>query len=426
MKFFRKYDNSVSYLAMGVILIVISILIIIGKDTLYRDVINVVVLIFLLLSIFQLFSYFFERLTVKERSHTFLSSIFNLFFGAILFIFPSISYGILPVIFSLYLFVMGSAQFVLFFIFLDNSDGGRFKQFFGGLFYYAISLPILFSPINRLDRFLVWLGMYIFLLGITFLVDFVKRILSIKTKNRLKRKVRITLPKILEAVIPYSVMVDINKSLDTYDYSRYKDCDNDIDLYVLVHTSDRGFNRFGHIDIYFQGYVISYGNYDEGSRKCKECFGDGVMFVTKKRVDYINFCIDNSKKTLFEFGIRLNKKQKEQVKKRIFTLFENTVFWNFKDDTNYNDGKSYAARLFKNTGAKFYKFDKGKYKTYFVLGTNCCYLIDDIVGKSGIDLLSLNGIVTPGTYYDYLEKEFSRKNGLVVSKNVYNSNRRCK
>ena len=60
------------------------------------------------------------------------------------------------------------------------------------------------------------------------------------------------------------------------------------------------------------------------------------------------------------------------------------------------------------------------------MGSNCCYLVDDIVGHSGIDLLSLNGIIAPGTYYDYLEKESHRKNGIVISKNIYNSNRRCR
>lgn len=426
MSKFRKYGDSASDLAMGVIFIIISILLLVGKDKLYKDIINIVVLIFLLLSVFQLLNYFFKRLTVKEKSKTFLSSVFNLILCFVLVSWPNFSYGILPVIFALYLFLMGSAQFVLFFLFLDSDDGGRIKQFLWGCFYYGISLPILFSPINKLDTFLNCLGIYIFLLGLTFVYDFIVSILSIKTKNNLKRKIRITLPKVLEAVIPYSVMVEINKSLDTYTYSRYNNFNGDIDLYILVHTSDKGFNRFGHVDIYFQGYVISYGNYDEGSRRYKECFGDGVMFVTKRREDYINFCIDNSKKTLFEFGVRLNNKQKEQIKKRIFDLFENTVPWNFKNDKKYNNGESYAARLFKNTNARFYKFEKGKYKTYFVLGTNCCYLIDDVVGKSGIDLLSLNGLVTPGTYYDYLEKELSRKNGLVVSKNVYNSSRKCK
>ena len=72
------------------------------------------------------------------------------------------------------------------------------------------------------------------------------------------------------------------------------------------------------------------------------------------------------------------------------------------------------------------KYSKnGKYKTYYVMGSNCCYLVDDILGNSGMDILSINGIITPGTYYDYFNKELSKKNSNVVSKSIYNARRRA-
>ncbi|WRK53471.1 hypothetical protein SD457_26235 [Coprobacillaceae bacterium CR2/5/TPMF4] len=43
----------------------------------------------------------------------------------------------------------------------------------------------------------------------------------------------------------------------------------------------------------------------------------------------------------------------------------------------------------------------------------CCW-------KRGLDIIDLNGIISPGTYQNYLEKEYQRVNGVVVSKNVYN------
>ena len=59
------------------------------------------------------------------------------------------------------------------------------------------------------------------------------------------------------------------------------------------------------------------------------------------------------------------------------------------------------------------------------MGSNCCYLVDDILGNSGMDILSINGIITPGTYYNYFNKELSLKNSNVVSKNIYNNRRRA-
>ena len=181
----------------------------------------------------------------------------------------------------------------------------------------------------------------------------------------------------------------------------------------------------GHMDIFFDGRVISYGNYDEGSRFFYEFFGDGVLFVAKKKCDYINFCIDNSKKTIFEFGISLTDEEMVRVRKRIDELLMNTVKWDQRKDLKYNDGDSYAGRLYKKTKAMFYKFKKGKYKTYFVMGSNCCHLIDDIVGSSGMDILSINGIITPGTYYDYLSRMLKVKGSNVLSLNIYNSRYRA-
>ena len=222
-------------------------------------------------------------------------------------------------------------------------------------------------------------------------------------------------------------MQEINKSLEiknTYNYSYLKK-NKEPDINILIHTSNRGFNRMGHIDIYFNGFVISYGNYDEGSRFFGEFFGDGVIFTTNKKNEYINFCIDNSKKTIFDFGLVLTENQKQQVEEKINKLLSNTTPWNHKEDKKYNNGNSYVGKLYKKTKAKFYKPIKGKYKTYFVVGNNCCFLADDIVGSFGMDILSINGIITPGTYYDYLNRLFNQKNSNVISKEIYNYNRRA-
>lgn len=53
-------------------------------------------------------------------------------------------------------------------------------------------------------------------------------------------------------------------------------------------------------------------------------------------------------------------------------------------------------KLSKKTKATLYKFTKGKFKTYFVLGSNCVYLVDNIIGSAWIDILKMNGIITQG------------------------------
>lgn len=418
---FDWYKNGAGDLIIGIVFMIISILLFVGRTNLYKDVINIVVLILLLLSVFQLIRFFYKKQSVKESSKTFLSCVFNLIVSLIFFMLPDLPLGLLPVLFSIYLFLLGTAQFVMYYVFFKNRASGKMRNLLWGFIYYSISLPILFAPLNRISNFLLCLSLYTFLLSLNFIYDFVNSCISKRTKDNLKRKIRITLPVLIEAIIPYSVMVKINKSLEPSLYKKHqRRRSDDTNMSILIHTSNRGVNKFGHIDIIFDGKVISYGNYDEGSRSYLEFFGDGVMFTTESKSEYINFCIDNSKKTLFEFKIYLNNKQYKKVKEKIESIMKDTIEWDCRMDKRYDVGRSYAAKLYKKTKATFYKFKSGKYKTYFVLGTNCCYLADDIIAKSGTDILSLNGIITPGTYYDYLEKELYRKGGIVVSKSIYN------
>ncbi len=37
-----------------------------------------------------------------------------------------------------------------------------------------------------------------------------------------------------------------------------------------------------------------------------------------------------------------------------------------------------------------------------------------------MDIIDLNGIISPGTYQNYLEKEYQRINGTIITKNIYN------
>ena len=423
----EKYYNSTSSLVMGIVLTILSIVLLVGKNEVYRAIVHLIILLFFIRFLFDIIYLFFKRKEVDKRKELFISMLFHLGTCLIFLIIPNLFYGFVPVLFSLYLSLIGVVQFVM--CCLEIKNGGRsiVSQFFIGVISFFIAIPILINPVMKLDTFIICIGIYTLLLGFYYLYDFIVFIVPIRAKNRLKRRIRITLPKIVEAIIPYSVMVDINRNLEvrkTVSYASLK-ANRASDLDILVHTSNRGFNKMGHIDIFFEGKVISYGNYDEGSRFFRQFFGDGVLFIAKSKEKYINFCIDNSKKTVFDFGILLTEVQKNRIRQRIDELCANTVKWNHKTDKYYNNGNSYAGRLYKKTKAKFYKFKKGKYRTYFVMGTNCCYLADDILGKSGMDILSINGIITPGTYYDYLNRELKQKNSNVISKAVYNFENRA-
>ena len=73
----------------------------------------------------------------------------------------------------------------------------------------------------------------------------------------------------------------------------------------------------------------------------------------------------------------------------------------------------------RETNATFHKLRKGPFQTYNALKTNCVALADILCGASGLDLMNIQGIVTPGTYYVFLDRQFRRPNSIVISRTVY-------
>lgn len=73
----------------------------------------------------------------------------------------------------------------------------------------------------------------------------------------------------------------------------------------------------------------------------------------------------------------------------------------------------------KEIGAELFKFRKSKFKTYFVLSTNCVLLADSVIGQAGTDILGIRGFIAPGTYQTYLDQEYEKPHSMVVAKNIY-------
>lgn len=424
MKLDKYYDKSF-YLISGIGLIILGFILIFLNKQFYELTVLILVYIFLIIGIKNFLTYFFKK---NKKTSDFVNSLLHLIFALILSSLKELSLSIVPVIMGFYFLINFVLQLINTVILIKNKDKGSLYKFVLSFIYLIISLILIFKPLNNLKELTITSGIYFILLGLNYIYDYISDFIPVRFKNKVKRRFRFSLPVLFEAIIPYRVLNYINRYLEEEDLKKIQivEKDNDVkpDMEIIVHVSPNGFNRLGHLDIWFDDEVISYGNYDSSSKKFFETFGDGVVF-TCKRDKYIPFVIERNNKTLFVFGLKLNESQKKRVRKYIDNLKNNLVSWNspYEIDMNmkHND---YASALYKKTKAKFYKFKKGNLKTYFILGNNCCYLADRIIGRSGLDLLKMNGLITPGTYYEYLNKEFSKKNSIVVSRNIYNDKRK--
>ncbi|MGY3708642.1 hypothetical protein ACWOA5_06095 [Granulicatella adiacens] len=249
-------------------------------------------------------------------------------------------------------------------------------------------------------------------------------------KKVLRRHFRQGLPLVLAAIIPRVTLQKINDTLELNEgetaseiYDRAKE-NAEPNLEMFIHVTKDGFGAIGHVDICYKGRIISYGNYDTNSERLFGTMGDGVLF-SADREKYIEFCKRENHKTLLGYGLALSPEQLEAIDEEIEKLMSLTVPWDPPQTVKPAQPgidkveAMYAYKLKQEADALLYKFVSSKFKTYFVMSTNCVLLADTIVGKAGTDILSARGFISPGTYQDYLDKEFERPHSLVVTKRVY-------
>lgn len=335
---------------------------------------------------------------------------------------------ILALVIGIYQIFHASINLVTYLLYRKNKIRPRFRFLLDGLVLVFLGGTSLLSSTGNSVFQLFVLGAYFFLYGVSNIRDgflFEEEI----GKNHLKRRVRMSLPIVLAALIPARTLAKINKFMQENADEREDihlgmvKSGKTAELEIFIHTAETSlFSAIGHVDICYQGRVISYGNYDPSSETLFGMVGDGVLYFCD-RDKYIDLCKRESQKTLFGYGIDLTPEMEKAVQKKLAELKQLTIPWEpSADKIMTGDGKedyTYAYKIRHETDGELYKFIKSKFKSYFVLSTNCVLLADTIVGQAGTDILSPKGFIAPGTYQAYLNREFEKPNSIVVSKHVY-------
>lgn len=416
----------------GCAFILLGILVVWAQATLILNVFHIFMLFYLIAGLLCIF----EWLLHLKKITKLLEGIFDFAIGIFLYLTPNFQLSLLPCLFGLILLMHAVAHGITLTVYLYNRVHGRLRESIMTLFYFVMGCSLCTAPRSHANEVMIIIGIYLILYGLKDIKDVIIDLLRIDTKNKLKRKIHFPLPDVFAAMIPHRVLLSINRYLEENtedDFPVIRDVKERVkpDLEVLIHVSDRGFGKVGHVDLCYEGTIISYGNYDADSARLHELIGDGVLFLANKEA-YIPFCIEDSEKTIFGFGLALTEKQKKNLDQQLKRFFENLIPWyspyeraeKAGDEKGMADAQYYASRLYKNTHAKMFKFKSGRFKTYFVLTDNCVSLADELLGKTGVDIVSYNGVITPGTYYDYFSRQFMIRGNNVVSRTIYHKTKK--
>lgn len=417
----EKYFSAVWVIVQALVLLTIGILILNVTSRFLTLITYAISVFFIINGISGIFQNIFSK-NKHLKKMSVLNSILNILVGLLFIYKPNIFLSIFPILFTAYILIDSIIKTITCSIYIENKLENRQMLILRTILTYVFLIILVFFPMFRSKVTYIIVGIYFILLAVTYFLDGLDLLVPNRNKNKIKKRIRIVLPVFIAAFVPRKVLSEINKMFEVKEkYDKYIIQKEEIfpDIEVLVHIKEGNTGSFGHVDLYMDNKVISYGSYDESSVRLNSSIGDGVLFEVDKH-KYLKFCNRNENKNIISFGLKLTDVQKENIRKKLEVIKKDVYEWRplsqIYDNKGYND---YASRLYSATGAKLYKFRRGRFKTYFVLNTNCVELTDEILSTSGIDLLSINGLITPGTYYDYFNREFRRKNSIVVSKEIY-------
>lgn len=412
----------------GIVLFIFGLMLIYLRDKAPLGAINLFLTFWQLGNIWDLFL----RLFKKRKSNRNLLVLIVEFFiisRILAYNITDITPYAIGILVATYQLFIGLINLVTYILYKKDDIKPRLRLLLDGGYFTTIGVIGITFLTSRVDELMWYLGLFFFFYGLTTIRDGYYFENEVR-KNNLKRKTRVSLPLFFAAFIPLRTLRSLNNFLlenseetATTAYNTAKKDDSEVNFEVFVHTSEEFSKSFGHVDICYRGKVLAFGHYDVLSHKLFGTIGDGVLFEVS-RDEYIEFCKKEDNKTIMAFGLQLNPSQLVAIEERISELKSITYPWIPSDKkvvkTKYGSKEPmYSYKLVQETDAKTFKFKESKFKTYFLFSTNCVLLADSIIGKAGTDILNPKGFISPGTYQDYLDREYEKPNSIVVSKKIY-------
>ncbi len=431
---YKMYLYKASLLAFGVAMLTLGIVIVTQREVLITPLVYFAGWVLLIHGGHNLAGFIAHggRLGQKRKEAKLTTSIVNIVLGIAIMMLPELSFTLAAYVLAAYLLFNAASKLADFIVAKLDKQPGHFFDLVAFAFY-MVFVCLMIGTGLRNDTFLIISGVYCILFGAEMISDFITLVIPQRIKNNLKRRIRISPPVYISTFMPLGTLRHINEYISLNDklpemVSEDRSDGEPPDIEVMVHVSNNGSGKVGHLDLYFGGEVISYGNHDHSSHRLFGVFGDGVMFTAEKET-YLDFSVTHDRQIVFSYGLRLTPEQLEAVRGEVERIKSDTVLWKppyqvaceekGAENIKLSDYHDYCSELWNGTHAGFYKFSKGKFKTYSILSTNCVLLTDEILGKAGTDIVCISGIASPGIYYDYLERLYMTHKTMVISKTIY-------
>ena len=406
---------------MGCFLIALAFLLLIHPKTLIIYGVQLVAIAMVVYAVYwfiQRWNNHTKNRVFDKTLKTYLFPMSMIFAASLLIFWRDYSPLVLAMIIGMYQLIVGLIGTYSYYLLVRDGVYNHWIQLINPLIHLMFGLWTFFAS-DRIEDTIFRLAIYLGLLGCNYIFDGwlqgSKHLISYQ-----KRRIRIPMPAIFTLLFPYQMLMKVNKMLnqdeDTVIERLNPDSEekSDAGLEVFIHISPFGFDRIGHTDIVYKNQVYTFGNFDAETRRLFGTVGDGVMFTTD-RESYLKFLM-RRQVTVMSFGVSLTDCEARDLEKALTKLMTTTKPFEMSTD---RQKQGYVGALIDLANPQFYKFKRGLFQTYFVLGTNCVTFVDDLIWKSGVDIFAFAGIMTPGAYLDYFNKAYFSYTSKVVRRRIY-------
>lgn len=413
MNIFKNQIRNSSVLLSGLLILVLGILLFMKMDLVSSILVLSNRIVMLILCGFQVILFFVESNADKKPQHLWNAG-FLLIINVLLWRIPQMQVAMIPFVYGLWAMISAISKTMIYYVYRVDDVRPRIWPLLDAIISMGFAFVLLFDPIPSMLRLLYVAGGYLLYVGLFQTFSGIKLVTYGVLGKKINHLFRLPLPNFVAMLYPQRILTQL-QNLGGDVNTAYAPL-NPNQLEILFHMKGKRSDNLGHVDMIYKNKVYSYGAHDPDNRHLNNSIGDGVLILSDPQA-YLNFCITTEKKRMIGFVYDMDDKQTSEFEKRLNALLIRTESWS--PGFSNRSPLPYVQRLSDATKAKFYKFKQGYLKHYFAFGTNCVELVDHFIKDKNIGLFRLNGIITPGAYFNFLNAAYQLQTDKITQRRIY-------
>lgn len=171
-----RRESGLSGVLVGILYLVLGVVFFAATEELIKTFNYILVCICAIIGVIQLVQFFIGKKYLENNYTDLLMAIVFIWVSLILYVYYGFMINILPILFSLYLFVMACDMLVKYIQFKDVVQINRKKYLILSIIAMLVGLLLIFNPGGVIFTYLKITGIYLVLVSILYFMDCIKSI----------------------------------------------------------------------------------------------------------------------------------------------------------------------------------------------------------------------------------------------------------